>query len=123
MLSYMLGCEITHVLPLLLLLCCRCCCSFYGLLLDNTKELRKTLEDGNAVIRNINILRNATCTPASFDPPTATPARITGMCGTMLVLRFASIPMHCVPASCFQAYVWSRLRCCTLQIGGRYHPY
>jgi hypothetical protein len=71
-----------NALQLLLLphfCCCPCfCCSFYGLLLDNTKELRKTLEDGNAVIRNIRILRNATCTPPSFKPPTATPARITG---------------------------------------------
>lgn len=55
------------------------CCSFYGLLLDNTKELRKTLEDGNAVIDNINDLRGAECTDPSFDPPTAQPARITGM--------------------------------------------
>ncbi|WIA10229.1 hypothetical protein OEZ85_010431 [Tetradesmus obliquus] len=55
---------------------------FYGLLLDNTKELRKTLEDGNTAIRNIRILRNATCTPAKFTPPGAKPARITGWAGT-----------------------------------------
>lgn len=56
----------------------RCNHSFYGLLLDNTKELRKTLEDGNSVIDTINDLRGAECTEPSFDPPTAKPARITG---------------------------------------------
>jgi hypothetical protein len=43
------------------------------------------LEDGNAVIRNINILRNATCTPASFTPPTAKPARINGADAKMVM--------------------------------------
>ena len=54
--------------------------SFYGLLLDNTKELRKALEDGNAVIDTINELRGAECEEASFTPPEAQPARLTGKC-------------------------------------------
>eukprot|EP00879_Flechtneria_rotunda_P014069 GHRR01014699.1.p1 GENE.GHRR01014699.1~~GHRR01014699.1.p1 ORF type:complete len:604 (+),score=164.45 GHRR01014699.1:196-2007(+) len=58
---------------------------YFGLLLDNTKELRKTLEDGNSVIDTIRTVRGAECTDPSFDPPTANPARITGVAATLAI--------------------------------------
>jgi hypothetical protein len=43
------------------------------------QELRSTLEDGNAVIDIVRTLRGAECDAAKFEPPTAKPARITGV--------------------------------------------
>ncbi|KAF8069456.1 hypothetical protein HT031_001572 [Scenedesmus sp. PABB004] len=57
--------------------------AFYGLLLDNTKELRKALEDGNGAIAALRALRGAECEPASFKPPTAKPASIAGAGGSI----------------------------------------
>lgn len=61
-------------------------CSYYSLLLDNSRQLRNTLEDGDTVIKNIYTLRGAKCTDAKFDPPAAKPARLTGarVCSVML---------------------------------------
>jgi hypothetical protein len=56
-------------------------CRNLGLLLDNTKELRKYLEDGNRVIDGVNALRGASCKPASFTPPEVNDAEIVGECG------------------------------------------
>jgi hypothetical protein len=75
--------------------------SYFGLLLDNTKELRKTLEDGNAVIDTINTLRGAECSAPSFTPPTAKPATISGAdrellteWGCLLLLMQAGLMQH-----------------------------
>ena len=55
--------------------------SYFGLYLDNTKELRKRVEDGNLVIDSIEALRGAECTPAEFAPPEVVDASITGEWG------------------------------------------
>lgn len=59
--------------------------SFFGLLLDNTKEVRKTLEDGNLVIDLVNTLRGAECEDAAFEPPELKPATISGPAGSLTI--------------------------------------
>jgi len=50
-----------------------CVCVWRGL-----QELRKTLQDGNAVIELVRTLRGAECEEATFEPPTQKPATIKG---------------------------------------------
>lgn len=42
------------------------------------QELRKTLQDGHAVIELVRTLRGAKCEEATFEPPTQKPATIKG---------------------------------------------